>query len=130
MVDDTETNREIAVKLLSLQGAICEAAGNGREAIERLRADPGAFDLVLMDVQMPDMDGLEATRVIRHDLALADLPVIALTAGALASQRELALAAGMNGFIAKPFRLRELVAALAPWLERKPVEPPKKSVAG
>ena len=130
VVDDTETNREIAVKLLSLQGAICEAAGNGREAIERLRADPGAFDLVLMDVQMPDMDGLEATRVIRHDLALADLPVIALTAGALASQRELALAAGMNGFIAKPFRLRELVAALAPWLERKPVEPPKKSVAG
>ena len=116
VVDDTETNREIAVKLLSLEGAICESAENGREAIERLRADPGDFDLVLMDVQMPDMDGLEATRVIRHDLGLADLPVIALTAGAMASQRELALAAGMNGFVAKPFRLRELVAALTPWI--------------
>ena len=82
--------------------------------------EPDGFDLVLMDVQMPDMDGLEATRIIRHDLGLADLPVIALTAGAMASQREVALAAGMNGFVAKPFRLRELVAALSPWLRRNP----------
>jgi len=119
VVDDTDTNREIAVKLLAVEGAICEAAENGREAIERLRADPDAFDLILMDIQMPDMDGLEATRVIRLDLGLADLPVIALTAGALASQRELALAAGMNGFVAKPFRLRDLVAAIAPWLGRE-----------
>ncbi len=79
---------------------------------------------------MPDMDGLEATRVIRHDLALADLPVIALTAGALASQRELALAAGMNGFIAKPFRLRERSRRWRRGSSAKPVEPPKKSVAG
>jgi PAS domain S-box-containing protein len=117
VVDDTETNREIAVKLLSLEGATCESAESGFAAIERLRAAPGDFDLVLMDVQMPDMDGLEATRVIRHDLEL-DLPVIALTAGAMTSQRDLALAAGMNGFVAKPFRLRELVATLAPWLQR------------
>ena len=118
VVDDTETNREIAVKLLSLEGAICETAGNGAEAIERLHANPRAFDLVLMDVQMPDIDGLEATRIIRHDLGLADLPVIALTAGTMASQRELALAAGMNSFVSKPFRLKELVAALSPWIGR------------
>ncbi len=119
IVDDTETNREIAIKLLTLEGAICEGAENGCTAIERLRANPGDFDLVLMDVQMPDIDGLEATRIIRHDLGLADMPVIALTAGAMASQRELAQAAGMNGFVAKPFRLRELVAAISPWLPRK-----------
>jgi PAS domain S-box-containing protein len=116
VVDDTETNREIAIRLLFLEGAVCESAENGRTAIERLRANPGHFDLVLMDVQMADMDGLEATRVIRHDLGLTDLPVIALTAGAMPSQRQLALAAGMNGFVAKPFRLRELVAALSPWV--------------
>ena len=119
VVDDTATSREIAIKLLSLEGAVCDAADNGLTAIARLRAKPDHFDLVLMDVQMPDMDGLEATRVIRHDLGLADLPVIALTAGAMAGQRELAVAAGMNGFVAKPFRLRELVAALTPWLRHE-----------
>ncbi len=119
VIDDT--NREIAVKLLSLQGAICETACDGRTAVERLRANPGDFDCVLMDVQMPEMDGLEATRAIRHDLGLADLPVIALTAGAMASQREVALASGMNAFVAKPFRLRGLIEALSPWLRRKTV---------
>ena len=119
VVDDTETNREVAIRLLALEGAICEAADNGRAAIDRLRAGPGDFDCVLMDVQMPEMDGLEATRVLREDLGLVDLPVIALTAGAMAGQRDAALAAGMNGFIGKPFRLRELVAALAPWRTRE-----------
>ena len=119
VVDDTETNREVAVKLLSLEGAICETAGNGRAAVELLRASPRGFDCVLMDVQMPEMDGLEATQAIRHDLELDGLPVIALTAGAMASQRELALASGMNGFVAKPFRLEELVAALSPWIRRE-----------
>ena len=118
VVDDTETNREVAVKLLSLEGAVCEAADNGRAALDRLRAGPGDFDCVLMDVQMPEMDGLEATRVLRRELGLVDLPVIALTAGAMASQRQLALDAGMNGFVGKPFRLRALVAALSPWIRR------------
>ena len=118
MVDDIETNRDIVTKLLTLEGARCEAVENGRAAVERLRAGPGDFDLVLMDVQMPEMDGLEATRAIRHDLGLADLPVIALTAGAMESQRQQALAAGMNGFIAKPFRVKEMVATMAPWLRR------------
>ena len=116
IVDDTETNREVAVRLLSLEGALCETADNGRAAIERLRARPDAYDIVLMDVQMPEMDGIEATRFLRRELKMLDLPVIALTAGAMSSQREIALASGMNGFVAKPFRLRQLVAALTPWI--------------
>ena len=128
VVDDTETNREIAIKLLSLEGAICESAENGRRAIERLRADPDAFDAVLMDVQMPEMDGLEATRIIRNDLRLADLPIIAVTAGAMPSQRAQAIAAGMNSFISKPFRLRGLVAALEPWVRSNACAPPERPV--
>jgi CheY-like chemotaxis protein len=128
VVDDTETNREIAIKLLSLEGAICQSAENGRTAIKRLRANRNDFDAVLMDVQMPEMDGLEATRIIRNDPQLADLPIIAVTAGAMPSQRELALAAGMNGFISKPFRLKGLVEALEPWLRSNPITPPETPV--
>ena len=126
VVDDTETNREVAIRLLRLEGAVCEAAENGRAAIDRLRAGPGDFDCVLMDVQMPEMDGLEATRAIRLDLGLADLPVIALTAGAMASQRQVALDAGMNGFVGKPFRLKALVAALSPWFRREGRAQPRR----
>ena len=125
IVDDTETNREVAARLLALEGAICETAENGRAAIERLQRGLHDFDCVLMDVQMPEMDGLEATRVIRYDLKLVDLPVIALTAGAMASQKDQAIAAGMNGFVGKPFRLRELVSALAP-LARDGQEPVRR----
>ena len=129
VVDDTETNRELAIRLLSLEGAICEYAENGRTAIDRLRAKTDAFDAILMDVQMPQMDGLEATRIIRKDLQLPDLPIIAVTAGAMPSQRELALMAGMNSFIAKPFRLRGLVAALEPWVRNKALERAEKSAS-
>lgn len=116
IVDDIGSNRDIVRKLLEIEGAVCEAVGDGRAAVERLRAHPRDFDLVLMDVQMHDMDGLEATRLIRKAPGLADLPIVALTAGAMDSQRELALAAGMNGFIAKPFRLKKMVEALTPLL--------------
>ncbi len=115
VVDDAETNREVAMRLLAVEGAICQAGANGRVAVERLRAGPDDFDAVLMDIQMPELDGLAATRAIRGELGL-DLPVIALTAGAMASQRQQAMDAGMNGFVSKPFRLRELVAALAPFV--------------
>jgi PAS domain S-box-containing protein len=102
-VDDSDINLEVAKRILELKGARVWLAANGRAAFDRLKAEPNGFDVVLMDVQMPLLDGLTATRLIRSELGLADLPIIALTAGALSSERPKAIAAGMNDFITKPF---------------------------
>ena len=112
VVDDSEINREVAQRILESEGAMVEQAEDGREAVEKLHADPDRFDAVLMDVQMPQMDGYEAARRIRSSSALAGLPVIALTAGAFKSQQDAALAAGMNAFVAKPFEVPELIATI------------------
>ncbi len=112
VVDDSQINREVAQRILESEGAMVEQAEDGREAVDRLRGDPDRFDAVLMDVQMPQMDGYEATRRIRSSSALAGLPVIALTAGAFKSQQDSALAAGMNAFVAKPFEVPELIATI------------------
>ncbi len=109
LVDDSEINLEVAAGLLKREGAQVSTAGNGREALEALRASREAFDAVLMDLQMPEMDGLEATRRIRSELELVDLPIIALTAGALAEERQLAFAAGMTAFLTKPLDPERLV---------------------
>jgi len=109
LVDDSEINLEVAAGLLQREGARVCLARTGREAVEALRATPRAFDAVLMDLQMPEMDGLEATRLVRGELGLGDLPIIALTAGALAEERQLALAAGMNAFLTKPIDPERLV---------------------
>ena len=89
-----------------------ELADDGQSAVERLRDHTNPIDVVLMDIQMPLMDGYEATHQIRNSLGLTELPVIALTAGAFKNQQAAALAAGMNGFVAKPFDVDELVALL------------------
>jgi PAS domain S-box-containing protein len=112
VVDDSDINLEVARRILELEGAQVSLAGNGQEAVELLRAQPQAFDVVLMDVQMPVMDGNEATRGIRGDLGLSNLPILALTAGALASERQRARAAGMDDFISKPFDARSLVSSI------------------
>ncbi len=109
LVDDSEINLEVAAGLLQREGARVCLARTGREALEAVRATPHAFDAVLMDLQMPEMDGLEATRRIRGELGLDRLPIIALTAGALAEERQLALAAGMNAFLTKPLDPDRLV---------------------
>ncbi|MDP2016551.1 CHASE domain-containing protein [Hydrogenophaga sp.] len=109
LVDDSEINLEVAAGLLGREGARVSLAQNGREALEALRATPQAFDAVLMDLQMPEMDGLEATRRLRSELGLVDLPVIALTAGAFAEERRQAMEAGMNGFLTKPLDPEQLV---------------------
>ena len=112
VVDDSDINLEVARRILELEGAQVSLAGNGQEAVELLRAQPQAFDVVLMDVQMPVMDGNEATRCIRADLGLSNLPILALTAGALASERQRARGAGMDDFISKPFDARSLVSSI------------------
>nr|WP_230924481.1 response regulator [Pseudomonas wenzhouensis] len=118
LVDDCELNREVGSLLLSQQGATVCTCDNGREVLERLRDKPDAFDAVLMDVQMPEMDGYEATRRIRKDLGLSRLPIIALTAGALAEERRQAEEAGMDDFLTKPLEPVLLIRALRKAVER------------
>ncbi|WP_157272210.1 hybrid sensor histidine kinase/response regulator, partial [Azohydromonas aeria] len=112
VVDDSAINREVAQGVFGGLGAQVALAADAEDALRRLRARPDAVDLVLMDVQMPGMDGYEAVREIRRDPALARLPVVALSAGALPAQREAATAAGMDGFIAKPFEVDAAVALI------------------
>ncbi|MCV2369991.1 response regulator [Roseateles oligotrophus] len=115
LVEDNDMNQELACTLLQdLGGMQVQIANNGQEALELLRAQ--RFDLVLMDVQMPVLDGLQATRVIRQDPALAGLPVIAMTAQAMSDDRARCTAAGMDDYISKPVASRELFATLAKWL--------------
>jgi PAS domain S-box-containing protein len=111
-VDDSDINLEVAKRILELEGASVWLATNGQQAFERLRAEPYGFDIVLMDVQMPVLDGYAATGRIRTELGLADLPIIALTAGALSSERPQALAAGMNDVIVKPFDVPNLLRSI------------------
>jgi len=112
VVEDNPTNRIIATKILENLGASAETADDGHEGVEA--AKRGGFDLILMDVQMPGMDGLEATRHIRAlNSPVAQTPIIALTANVLAHQRETYLAAGMNGMAAKPISPAALMAEIA-----------------
>ncbi|WP_051228865.1 hybrid sensor histidine kinase/response regulator [Paludibacterium yongneupense] len=112
VVDDSEINREVAQRILEGEGAQVSLASNGKAAIDGLLAAPGTIDLVLMDAQMPVMDGYEATRAIRRHPILADLPVVALTAGAFREQQEQARAAGMDDFVAKPFSVEQLLQTI------------------
>ncbi|WP_045770272.1 CHASE domain-containing hybrid sensor histidine kinase/response regulator [Xanthomonas albilineans] len=116
VVDDSQINCEVAQRILEGEGAIVELAHDGEQALQRLRQEPSRFQVILMDVQMPNMDGYEATRQLRADPCLAALPVIALTAGAYRQQQELALSSGMNGFIAKPFQVENLIATIRKFL--------------
>jgi CheY-like chemotaxis protein/anti-sigma regulatory factor (Ser/Thr protein kinase) len=111
-VDDSDINLEVARRILELEGATVWLARNGQEAVERLTLNPHSVDVVLMDVQMPVLDGHAATRRIRQELGLTDLPIIALTAGALTSERPNAIAAGMDDFILKPFDVGSLVGSI------------------
>jgi PAS domain S-box-containing protein len=112
IVDDSDINLEVTKRILEISGARVRLANNGVEALEILRALPYEFDIVLMDVQMPLLDGHQATRRIRGELGLVDLPIIALTAGALSSERQRALSAGMDDFIVKPFDARTLARSI------------------
>ncbi|MEA9586234.1 CHASE domain-containing protein [Xanthomonas sp. WHRI 10064A] len=133
LVDDSEINCEVAQRILEGEGAMVTVAHDGEQAVNTLKRAPDLFHLVLMDVQMPVVDGYEATRRLRQIPALASLPVIALTAGAFRPQQEKALEAGMNGFIAKPFNVEELVTAIRhfmhPGMKRIPSLPHETELA-
>jgi CheY-like chemotaxis protein/HPt (histidine-containing phosphotransfer) domain-containing protein len=121
LAEDNPVNRELAVALLTTLGHRVHMAPDGQALLAALDANPDHFDLVLMDVQMPRLDGLEATREIRRreqiqatgePAAVRRLPIIALTAHAMKGDRETCLAAGMDDYVTKPIRRRELVAAI------------------
>jgi CheY-like chemotaxis protein len=112
VVDDSDINLDVTKRILELEGAEVRLACNGLEALELLRADPRAIDVVLMDVQMPVLDGHDATRRIRLELKLESLPIIALTAGALSSECQRATTAGMDDYIVKPFDAQALVSSI------------------
>ncbi|WP_338767219.1 PAS domain S-box protein [Massilia sp. METH4] len=117
LVEDNAFNQQIGLEMLEEAGATVQLAGNGAEALARLEEE--RFDCVLMDVQMPVMDGLEATRRIRADARLTGLRVLAMTATATSDERERCLAVGMDDFIAKPIQPALLVRTIAAWLPER-----------
>ncbi|MBY0240954.1 MAG: response regulator [Burkholderiaceae bacterium] len=132
LVEDNTFNQQIAQEMLEDMGAVVRLASNGADALEALRQ--AEFDCVLMDMQMPLMDGLEATRRIRTDLQLAAIPVLAMTATATTEARMRCIDAGMNDFISKPFHPALMYQTIANWLPRRgpaqpqsPVPPPPSS---
>jgi CheY-like chemotaxis protein len=129
LAEDSLYNQKLAVGLLEKKGHQVTVAGNGAEAIEQL--GQGTFDLVLMDVQMPDVDGLEATRRIRaaEEIAGGHMPIIAMTAQALQGDREKCLAVGMDDYLTKPVRPQQLHATISSVLNRLRATP-LEEVAG
>ena len=128
MVEDNAINREVALKVLSSAGIVVSVACDGQEALDVL--DCQRFDGVLMDCQMPVLDGYAATRALRRQPQLRDLPVIAMTANAMVGDRDKVLAAGMNDHIAKPIKIDELFATLARWVRPATAESPDVENAG
>ena len=112
VVEDNLINQQVAEELLSAEGALVSMAANGQLGVDAVAASHPPFDVVLMDIQMPVLDGYGATGKIRQQLGFTQLPIVAMTANALASDRVACLAAGMNEHVGKPFDMRQLVALL------------------
>ena len=118
LVEDVEINREIVLSLLADTGLEIDEAKNGREALSMVGAYPDRYDLIFMDVQMPEMDGLEATQRIRllpHNRSKA-IPIIAMTANVFMEDVEKCIAAGMNGHLGKPLEMDEMLVMLRKYL--------------
>jgi PAS domain S-box-containing protein len=113
LAEDNPVNQQVATTMLTTRGHTVDIAENGRQAVEAVKAK--RYDLVLMDVQMPELDGLAATGEIRNTLGMRALPIVALTAWAMPADRDACLRAGMNGFITKPIKPHELLAAVEGW---------------
>ena len=124
LVEDNIINQHIATELLGETGASIVLADNGRTAVDMLRSEPDTYDLVFMDLQMPEMDGITATQVIREDLGAKDLPIIAMTAHATEEERHRCFEVGMNEHIAKPIDVAALYDVLRRWLSGRPKPKP------
>ena len=116
VAEDNAINQQIVEHLLARLGITVVFAGNGREAVDAVLEDYTRFDAVLMDVQMPEMDGLEATRLIRREVDPKQLPIIAMTAHAMETERQLCLEAGMNDHLTKPVDPKALTSTLGRWI--------------
>lgn len=127
LVDDVALNRTVALAFLQEAGVDVDIAVHGREAVEKVLARP--YDLVLMDIQMPEMDGLSATRAIRQEARLRHLPIIAMTAHAMEGDRQRSLDAGMQDHLTKPIDPNALYAALLRWIAPRPAVLPSAAPA-
>ena len=128
LVEDNHLNQAVARGILEHMGATLDVVGDGLQAVERLRMESLRYDIVLMDMQMPVMDGFSATHLIRTELRLT-LPVIAMTAGVLASERERCMTAGITDFIAKPVVVEEMMEVIVRHLPRRPQALPARPAA-
>jgi len=128
LVEDNEINREVAQEILQEAGLIVTIASNGREAVEKVKKN--TYDIVLMDIQMPIMDGYDATREIRRDLVYSGLPIIAMTANALLSDQEKCLQVGMNDHVAKPIDTNKLFRKIAYWIKNGQATTQEKAIIG
>jgi hypothetical protein len=122
LVEDNPTNQIVASELLGNEGALVDIAPGGTFALAMLDQQPDKYDLVLMDIQMPDLDGYETTRRIRTKAAMLTLPIVAMTANAMQSDKQACLDAGMNDHVAKPFAIDTLVQTILKW-SKTPVDP-------
>lgn len=117
VAEDNPLNQKLFQMILGSEGIDVVLADNGKVAVEAIESDPN-FDLVLMDVQMPEMDGLEATRKIRENPLTCSIPVIAVTAYLLEVGRDTCLEVGMNDYVEKPFRRETILETLRKWVRR------------
>jgi CheY-like chemotaxis protein len=115
LAEDNPVNQKLATVMLTKAGYKVTVVANGRLAVDTLNQKPGEFDTILMDIQMPEMDGYEATRLMRQQ-GFTEIPIIAMTANAMKGDKELCLAAGMNDYITKPIKREIVFQILERWL--------------
>ncbi len=118
LAEDNPVNQQLAVKLLNKAGYRVEIAHTGKEAIEKFASQPNNFDLIFMDVQMPELNGLDATRMLRAQ-GFTSIPIIAMTANVIKGDREKCLEAGMNDYIPKPIKREIVFDMLKKWVIEK-----------
>lgn len=130
VVDDNQINRIVLTRSLQGEGHMVLTAENGQQALEHLRTHTNAFDVILLDIMMPEMDGYETMRQLRANPELASIPLIAVTAKAMKGDRQKCLGAGASDYISKPVDIDLLLALLRVWIGRARSEPAQGSANG